>query len=305
MGVLAKPRKKIHFVFKSHHPNEPYALPGMPFPETKTTIFEASSGVLRGHSKQYISALTERARGMDLGHNASELLEHVGKFLPKGKRAIAGESGNPLQLTKLKAMDAALDRAELRFHRNPSFENYLKSLALNAKHMRYRHLLIRNTIRRQRKSGVPLVANYGYTHSLLSAELHSRGIDSSRAMTAREFNPHETVLRKLVRGKKVKELSQKELQEGYLSELLFTPLSQGLFGKEKIGSDTEARFHSIVMHALLRGLSNPERVSLVLSPSLDALLRFNGIKSLDDPAFEKVLLKNSIFFRRLAGRQKK
>ena len=303
--MLPKPRKKVHFVFKSHHPNEPYALPGMPFPETKTAIFEASSGVLRGKSKHYVRTLSKATRGKQLPRNVAEMLEHLGKFLSNGKRVIAGESGKPLQFVKLKGLDARLDGVEARFRSNPSFENYVKSLAVNARHMRYRHALIRNTVRRQLKNGTPLVANYGYVHSLLSSELRARGIESSRAVGAREFNPHETLLRKLVRGKKVQDISQKELQEGYLSELLFTPLAHQMFGPNGITNDAEMRLHSVAMHALLRGISPTERVMLVLSPELDSLLHVNGIVSVEDASFQKTLLKNSPFLRRMMGRQQR
>lgn len=303
--MIPKSRKKVHFIFKSHHPNEPYALPGMPFPETKTAIFEASSGVLRGKSKRYVREFSKAARGRQLPRNIAEMLQHLEKFLPKGKRVVAGESGKPLQFEKLKRIDAQLDRVEARFRRHPSFENYMKSLVVNAHHMRYRHALIRNTVRRQLKQGTPLVANYGYVHSLLSSELRARGIDSSRAIGAREFNPHETLLRKLMRGKKVKDISQKELQEGYLSELLFNPLAHQMFGPRGITNDAEMRLHSIAMQALLRGISAPERVLLVLSPKLNSLLQFNGIVSVEDGSFQKTLVKNSPFLRRMMGRQQR
>lgn len=257
-------RKSVHFFFKSHSPE----IPDRWYTESlgaKSILYENFHGetqrdyrrfrrkILKMNPTEvnnYINYRVERG-----GDRA--LLENTIRSLREGKDVHAGELnfgvGGWLRLQRLLLINEKLPKLFTTAVESPNLQNIKQYYVENGKKNRIRHVMVKKNIVRQMKKGrLPLVAEYGIAHSLLSQELRSKGISSSRESEQMLFDFDVELSRRLIRSNKPGQISPFIYKRAFASRILKV-LLQDDFG-------VPPQLCGVCSRALLDGL-NEEQIN--------------------------------------------
>jgi hypothetical protein len=227
-----KKRKGVHFFSKSHPPG----LPDRWYTESlgvKSILYENFYGETASNYRRFRRKILKMSptevnnyinyRVVRGGDRA--LLENTIRSLREGKDVHAGELvfdlGGWLRLQRLLMINEKLPKIFTTTVESPNLQNIKQYYVENGKKNRIRHVLIKKNIVRQMKKGrLPLVAEYGTAHSLLSHELRSKGISSSRESNRIIFDFDEELIRRLIRGSKPGQISPFIYKRAFANRIL-------------------------------------------------------------------------------------
>jgi len=275
---MIRRRKPIHFVFSAHGASEIYRKKPLS-KNVKTFVTEGGEGwpADKLFTREVVAKLPE-----------SKKREYTKKqfflsLLESGKKLVIGETviPNSIEKEKLHLLHYKMFRFLETAASKPSLINVKKYLVAVARYNKFRHKLIRRTIKKLiKQKEIPLEAQYGTYHSLLSNELKKRGIESSREIMPQVFDWETILLRKLMLGIKPQSISPVEYKKGVISfrANINKNMTKIITGKyhSKI-TDRDFRFLSLVETTLLNRLEEKQIDEIIKKRDVSLMFEFNGL----------------------------
>jgi len=254
--------KKVHFHFEPHRAWDKF----MQRPtghRPKNFFYEEALG-RKGFDKNELAAILEHG---DFHHH--QMAKRILNLQKQGSKTSVGEYRWSLLPNRvyLAGINQMLERTSFMEH--PSLDTYKRYAEAMVSWGKIRHKKIRkNLISASKKGSVEAV--YGTTHSLLSAELRKKGIESSRSIKPTIFSWSNMCLRKMQAGKTPTEM---EYLRGAVSELIGTTPIWDKLGVMSTGRDGQR--YVLLENALLMRLSKDQLKFALNSPEL--IFTLNGL----------------------------
>lgn len=303
---MSRPRRMVHFEFKPHSLGETYKR----IPQRVRTHFIEHAHGIEDHytfSEPLVARKYRQLRKKPDSTFKTTQWRTIAQALRKGKRVQEGEKGTTAEITLLRQLEKNYMQQEKRMNETQTVGDIRRFFVAFARHNRLRHRLIRRIIRSFLEKGeTPISSRYGSMHSLLSSELKSEGVASSRNQTPRVYSFDMEILRKLVRKTPPNQISNKDYLRAYISWRCDFLLQTAINRKpnEKINA-RDVQFADLVSRELLKRLS--ERTLLKMLKRQNYSLMFTANK-LSFPPIRYELIRfleeNSTFYRRELAKQK-
>jgi len=306
LSMFRRKRNPVHFVFEAHSPEQEYRKGKLPR-NIKTIVFELYKGWPKGQP------LTEEIVNKFPSDTRFEKTrkEFFLKALKESRRFVAGETVTLAEKKRLMLLEGREFMRWTYAFFEPSLKDIQKYFVAKARNNRFRHELIKKTIKELiEKKVIPLEARYGTTHSLLSMELRKQGIESSRTIKPQVFLPQEILLRKLTLGIKASQIKPVEYKKAFADLISHTneKMNEIIAGKKyEKWTEKDTRFFSLVETTLLNKLSEPQIDEIIKTRNPGLMFEFNGLpnplkEQIPHIEFRKKLIeflnKNSSFQRR-------
>lgn len=204
--MLSRRRKlPIHLTFEPHPDGQRYQFGN----DIRTVIDEDGYGNLL-NSKD-IPMLTRRSSRSDLWEAIS-----------RGKQVVSGETATPAQLKRLRTLHRRLFYAEELSSRTLTVSNIQRYFRAFGRYMRFRHFLIRTTIKRLIGGGMlPAKGYYGTVHSTLAVELRKKGTSIHRKTAPTVFSYCNELIRRFTLSESPANISPFEYKRAFVSATLF------------------------------------------------------------------------------------
>ena len=260
MGAKARRKgrqKEVHFVFKSHPGGELLLRDGLR-KGTRSVLLEHPTGVFpeKDLIKLFRKRISEKEAITRWNTSMKWLLENVEK---RGIKIKVGETvKNADELNRLRELFIRNEFYLIRFVEGPSLRRFATFAICAAKYHRFRHSLIKRTIRETIEKGeAPVTAIYGTAHRSLSRDLLEEGIKSSREIRGQVFTHAEEIIERLIMGERPKKIPKELWRKGFISAFLTgcTKFPGRVTGKhiDKL-TDRDAIFFSALERALIDNL---------------------------------------------------
>ncbi len=244
----------IMFRFKAHPTAEASFSPKHTPSGVRAIVFENAHGSFHSKLMRHSDLKRKGVRRIYADRPISRLNElHAQNVLTIEGESTFGLLGR-FQLWRLRRLNGLSDRAEENFLRNKSFSNFRKQVECSVALQKYRHQLIRSTVKRLIAAGeLPVYGEYGTMHSILRREFQKEGIPMKSKVGAQAFPYDIILLRKLVMGNSLRQISSELLKKAYISSLFgFEPAEKSRLTRE---DDQLLRIYSIMQRTLLDDLT--------------------------------------------------